>query len=646
MIDANGIFGARIENNSVRDRVSRQRKWTRISTIDGDLVALEVHDFLMLYPSKAPCIGSKTVIFDGHAVLSGIAISASSNWFIHAPKLLEYVRNVRSSRTTPSYVSGIFSIVVIDHNSGRVDIVLDPLSQYNLFSSASQSLEAYSNNIYFIEQLLRSAAHKHKRSIEGACFEASCGKSAGVKSGIEGVQLVPSGLRVTAAIKRGGFIMCHTGLLPTVHSTDKDTALGKAVESLSQSIAAIQNSMPTFDIVYDLTGGIDSRLVLAASRAAGIRNQTIFRSDGASRHDVLIPDTIAAQFGLKYAGFPQNFDGEDLSLWRLAKRAVFRQQGHSTIYNFELGLNRISKVCRIGGGVGEIVRNYYGVPSAKKKNWSVKQALKSMFSDNGVQQAHYCSYYSRDPITLEASLIAWKLCRHLKAANFLTKSFQANIYKTVREDLKNLIGLEIGNNALLNTYYLTARSRRHFGFTSQTLNLVRPTFEPLANTELWNLANCYSAIECRNGQVIYDLFKKLDKELMAIPMDSRQLRNSTLNFNLDWKKLPEVARPEQILMKSVPELRLPSSDIRSLKNCSGHAAHILPLVDKFFELLFSFEKSNEIWDTLNREAFTNLYHSENVYTPFVEMPQFFMRLFYGLIWVAGLEEECPISREL
>jgi hypothetical protein len=483
-----------------------------------------------------------------------------------------------------------------------------------------------------------------ERSIESASYEAALGLGSHERTGFQEISLVPRSTFVkydfnkesieyntTPEAKNGGYS----------HNEQLDIAAC----SLTNNVSLIHKHIPKYDIVYDLTGGIDSRLVLAASNNAGIRNQYFFRSPDGVSADVSIPNAIATKLALQYAPFPQNFGGEQLDYLDLIKRAVFRQQGQSTIYNFELGRYAIDQVARIRGGVGEITRLAYPLNIPRSLVGRYKTLFKGVVSreqralDNLRNLAlNHWSLGEQD-----VNGLAYILHRRIsRRSEYFTNEFHRDSYKNIKQFIEELRAAGVPNALLANAYYLTDRSRRHFGYTSQMLNIVRPSFEPLADSQLWELAKHYTFLELKNGDMVHDLFCRLDQSLLSIPIDSSSLKNHK-GFTLYDPSYNPIADFTTAGIKHIDDAILPEGDVTS-ENFSGHAAIVAPHHKFFLELLFDQGPDSPVWSYLERTAFEKLHSRENWQKALSRNGLMFLRLFYGLIWINGLEQETPIDK--
>ncbi len=620
------------------------RTWSRLSKIEGELEVLRVKNFLIAAPNVARASTSPLILFDGHATVNEQAFSSGGN----APPsqeslrlLLDHVMNDPAGNN----ICGVFVLVSIDIPKGSIKIYCDPLSQYNLFQSMAAGYSAFSNNIYFLEAFLEQVGAGTSRSFSVAAHESLLGFGALSRTGLTDVLLVPADHAIQFSLENN---TCNHVPLKrlTISNRDRPVSVTETAASLAASIKAIHKQFQGHDIVYDVTGGYDSRLVLAGSMKAGITDQMYFRSDGAPAHDVAIPDYIAAAFNLSYAGFPQNFDGEKLSALDFARRAVFRQQAQSTIYANELGRFRVSNVVRIRGGVSGALRANYNPKMRSSISWRAKRALRAVKSGNWKSVRYHLGMPGdwRLPSGKTLNLLAFLISRNIgDKKEYFTDWFRSQVTRDLAEELHTLWMQGTRESALLNSLYLVDRSRRHFGLTSQMLNGSRPTFEPLANYDLWRLGVSYSPAERAAGCAIFDLMTELQPALLDVPYAPSSFDKSHLSFKVFGRDQIEIMEPRKTQIKSLgpPQIRVPKGI--DLAGLTGHQKRIIPVTEEFFDLLFSVGPASDTWRYLDRNAFERVYRDSERDTIVKDNALMFMRLLHGLIWLHGLEDRTPIE---
>lgn len=151
-------------------------------------------------------------------------------------------------------------------------------------------------------------------------------------------------------------------------------------------MAVVDAHVSTFGshVYCPLSGGLDSRLVLAALRAAGCQPHLYVYGDAGST-DVAIARAIAAAEGVP-------IDWLDKEAWRTLEPDAFPEQVERNFHAFdglpnygelfENGANEAARRARhndgalsVSGGCGEIFRNFFFLPNLPISAWTVTRAF-------------------------------------------------------------------------------------------------------------------------------------------------------------------------------------------------------------------------------------------------------------------------------
>jgi hypothetical protein len=199
-------------------------------------------------------------------------------------------------------------------------------------------------------------------------------------------------------------------------------------DDLARSVVST-SLLPTSERLADITGGKDSRLVLALMIEAGVTERFTFRTIGPpSSADAVVSADISSRFSLKHQLF--TFGRMEQSAFERRVRAhVFQTSGMFNTWNLKGGLG-LQRVPGISGGSGEILRSFFGAfPSV-----SSPQELHTVFA---------------------------RRCDRLK---LLKPDVRAVYAGALRRELADEV--ESGGcttEDLLDAFYMRARMRRWFG---------------------------------------------------------------------------------------------------------------------------------------------------------------------------------------
>lgn len=193
----------------------------------------------------------------------------------------------------PGDVAGEYAIARI-YPDGRLDGFSDPAGLHQLFRDADGA-PVLSNRAAFVALLAggRAAAR------DSALWLTAIGYRCGIASGWEGVSQLAQGEHFQADLHTSKVARGHLPL-PAVRGF---AAGGAALieQGLAQAQAAVRLAAGGGPIDLPITGGKDSRVVLAIALAAGLRDRlTLFTRGYAGHPDVVVGELIAARLGLPH----------------------------------------------------------------------------------------------------------------------------------------------------------------------------------------------------------------------------------------------------------------------------------------------------------------------------------------------------------
>lgn len=188
---------------------------------------------------------------------------------------------------------------------------------------------------------------------------------AGSATSVKGVELLPPGSAVR--LERGVMPVLERGTTPwedgASSGVDGSQALDEAAEALTRRAAAIAATDVGTPVVQ-LSGGKDSRLVLAALRAAGCAADVTYRTVGLpGAADREVSTLLAETFGLDHEVHePQRDTGPTLAgLDQLVRRHVFQTAGMFGAWDLKGTYVRSSEI-KLTGLFGELMRANYKTP--------------------------------------------------------------------------------------------------------------------------------------------------------------------------------------------------------------------------------------------------------------------------------------------
>lgn len=270
--------------------------------------------------------------------------------------------------------------------------------------------------------------------------------------------------------------------------------------------------------LMDLTGGFDSRLVLAAS----LQHLTVSELDctvsgEAGDGDVIAASAIAKAFGLRLHRRPPRI-AEASTWWTTSHEALAYTDGEADVLEYAdtLSIHRAGMGhfdASINGSGGELIRGYWW-----ELLWPHTGAT-DRFDTRRVAAARF----AHDP---------W--AETLLTANFgdtLTDHF-AGVLKT---ELQGLHGWP--NTALMDRLYLYLRMQRWQGRLASATNRIWPCFAPCLFRPVINAALSASVALRRNGRMARLVLQYMNPRLASLPMVDRTPA-APVGMKNFWRHIP------------------------------------------------------------------------------------------------------------
>lgn len=271
---------------------------------------------------------------------------------------------------------------------------------------------------------------------------------------------------------------------------DYHRLIDEGAREVSDNVRAVLNS--GYPVVCDLSGGRDSRVVLAALIALGrIEDVTFYTKVGLKERgqlDAAIGSGLVRRFGGKY-GVPARKSGYDVNPVEESirkRRSQLFGAYHSITPNI---LNTVTPIydtpfIRMMGGTGEMYRDYYQrffrINSGSHRGEHLEDVLRAR-----------CGGIFGD---------LW---------------FDA-YFPHFRRTFERMPGDSISQK--LDSHYLNFRNRFHFGLRP-TRDGAPFTVSPAASNSLLKAAKCLPDSERATGRVLFDVTKALCEELAYYPYD-------------------------------------------------------------------------------------------------------------------------------
>lgn len=365
---------------------------------------------------------------------------------------------------------------------GSVDIATDPLGQYPLYIYNKADVFCVSNNIYLLAEVLERNGIRLKRTIDIFGYFVTHGSGAMEGTGYEDIQLLEVGSRI--AVTSDLRVHLRRAEATSLLYSDRPypELLEEAAHEILDNVRALSNG--NFRLrICDLTGGMDSRTVLAAVLKIGERDRFLFHTKGGrDSTDANVAGFLRKTFGLasakgKVATMSLGSPYEEVC------RTVARVGGLFSM-NYVVGRydEENSNDLSLGGGMGELMRHFWSSGSASGKFQTPLHSLVStMQGRSGVLNSDVARRHQSD------------------IAQFGIDAVNAGVKA---EHAGHLL-------------YLKARTKYHFGVWWAAS--ARAKFHPLYSPAAIKAAFSLSDEDRVCNRVGFDLMKLMAPQLIDIP---------------------------------------------------------------------------------------------------------------------------------
>jgi hypothetical protein len=252
--------------------------------------------------------------------------------------------------------------------SGAGVIVTDPCSVAMLYRAENDDVVAFATSAGLAARVTSTPGHEPDRDPLGTAWLPLLGYFVGDRTGFVGTNVLPLGSYVEIDPAYGSRLRFsnatpwapESGLAPVEQHDLIDLVHHDLLESV-QSIADLPAS-PKF---ADLTGGRDSRLILATMLEAGVADRFTFRTRGTEHTpDSIVGRMIAQRLQLQQEAVAITALDDPIGLHRRLHTHVFQTSGMTSAWDLQ-GTLGIATTPSVTGFVGEILRtNFKSYPTS------------------------------------------------------------------------------------------------------------------------------------------------------------------------------------------------------------------------------------------------------------------------------------------
>ena len=395
---------------------------------------------------------------------------------------------------------------------GSIAVAIDPFGYYPLHVYHRDGVLCLGNRVSRMAEALERLGRPVPRDVTVHAWFTVQGSAVGLPSARRSIGLLPPGATIRVdprnrvrAERRPVTDLLYAGR-PFAELADE------AAEEIVGNLRALARG--DFDHwVCDLTGGMDSRLVLAAVLGEGLQDALVFHTIGGHPNsDANVAALIRRRFGLRR--------GVDVhpapSVQRTPlewMRTTLGQTGGlmSTFFKVAPAPDAPSRHLWIGGGSGELLREFWSsgapapapIPAPRRR---LRRLLRAALG--------------RPAPAPEGSVLHAKAGSVRTRARLLRPEAREAFAAAVEDFARDSLAAGVAPEHVGDHYYLATRARYHFGVFWATSPRAR--FHPLYSPAALRAAHALPNEEKAANRLGFELMRRLRPELLRLPFAGKR----------------------------------------------------------------------------------------------------------------------------
>lgn len=376
-------------------------------------------------------------------------------------------------------------LYVADDDAHEVAVLPDPLGAAVVFLHDDARVQAASSDVPSLARVVRSTGGRVDVDLDHQVQRVVLGLGGYDVSPV--AQARPLEARRWALVTETGIRTAEYAVFAELAGRSYDEVLERTADELRGSLGSL-TSLPDVPVVAHLTGGFDSRMVLAAALSAGVQDRLHFFCSGPDgTADRIIADGLTQLFGLRRSATDANVG---VGFGTQAERqlaAMIASGGMSP--HAPTGFETPQEAVAIGGGYGEMLRPTTGFAGLDAGASPMDVLLRAV------------------PRFDEAT--SWVRGRTLaRVAEEVGRSWRRSA-----EASRHLDGAG-------DRFWLDTRARFHFGVNALAVSRRTPRFDPLYSVGAAALVDTVPAADRADNVVGFDLLRLLEPRLLTVPFES------------------------------------------------------------------------------------------------------------------------------
>lgn len=487
------------------------------------------------------------------------------------------------------HARGSICLYFVDEKRSHAHIHPDPLGACLCYKFDDEEVTAYSTDLRHLVDWLTSIGKCPASSTFYFAMVLSIGNGAYGHSSYENISVLPAHIYIT--IKNG--LAEEKSYKVDEYLRDNNESyedlLSIAEEEILSNIRAIVKT-PQKHRVAHITGGFDTRLVLSAILAEGVKDEFTFMCSGPKGSiDTDTAHGLALKYNLTMTSFsglethqvPENQEEKDL--WGLEYSSGMRLNCVVNDGNKKLPCSMI-----VSGGYGECIRSFYS-----------QNISESVHPDEvaGIQWGSALSFRNND--------------------NSLTKPIVAErIAKETGEYLKEKLNKGWSMHQALDLMYMEQRNRYHIGNIATLISRKTLRIDPLYSLAAIKAA-LHVGVELRQlNKVGLDLMSRMTPDLISQKFGGKKFSEKAYQLypKLNSEELPR-GKPRYDQYKGVKkvtnrERSVTKEDIDKANRIKGSVWQVQRLENAQSSCMDLLEKDNSIFEYINKKPVFRMLSSD------------------------------------
>lgn len=444
----------------------------------------------------------------------------------------DIVRLCELARDDPATTTGTFMSIVSNGETGQTDFVPDDMNAAPCFHARAGAAHAVSNNPHILAGWLTAQGRRPTRSIDPFLSSSVFGSGLTVGSLYDGVETVKPETRLRA--RRDGIEICpHDPVWPGLLSMSYDELIDASAQRIRTRMEILTNAPGNVSRVFDLTGGMDSRMILAALVGSGAIDQWSFNTlFEAPNPDGNFARHVAERWGLRRMLLAAMPLPRRPGLWAETRTQLFHSFGTENKRGYFPNFYQ-PNLLRVHGGFGEL----------GGKNQDTKRFTKTPPGSDSFTSyvTTYLQAVARETeqVDFTADVLAW-------AEAHLGPEIEASMSAQVPEDLMPAV------------FYRRGKARSHYGMISHLRSLRLQYPDVLNDPYLTAAALKIGPEKSRFGKVNFDVIRKLGgDEIAAMPLVLARWNRQIFE---NWDDVKKFSKPP-IQASSEPMFKQPCETV-------------------------------------------------------------------------------------